>query len=152
MTELTREVLLLLHLLGVITWVGGMFFAYFCLRPAAAECLDPPKRLPLWVATFRRFFAYTAAAVAAVLISGLTMLVQAGFSQAPAGWHVMLTLGLLMALIFGYVYIALYPRLRAHCSASAWPAAAQALNSIRRLVAVNLILAACTIAAAISVR
>lgn len=152
MTALTREILLFLHLLGVIAWVGGMFFAYFCLRPAAAECLEPPKRLPLWAATFRRFLAYTAAAVAAVLFSGLTMLAQAGFSQAPLGWHIMLTLGLVMALIFGYVYLVLYPRLRAHCSASAWPAAAQALNAIRRLVALNLILAACTIVAAISAR
>ena len=50
-----RQILLFVHLAGAITWLGGMFFAYFCLRPAAVEVLDPPKRLPLWVATFARF-------------------------------------------------------------------------------------------------
>ena len=36
--------LLFIHVVDAILWVGGMFFAYFCLRPAAAETLDPPKR------------------------------------------------------------------------------------------------------------
>ena len=28
-----RQALLLLHLLAAMAWMGGMFFAYFCLRP-----------------------------------------------------------------------------------------------------------------------
>jgi uncharacterized membrane protein len=152
MSNIVRELLLFLHLLGAIVWVGGMFFAYFCLRPAASEILDPPKRLPLWAATFERFLRYAAVAVAAMLISGFTMLVQTGIRQAPTGWHVMMTLGVIMAFVFGYVYLVLYPRLRTHCSACAWPAGAQALNAIRRLVAFNLVLAAFTLAAAVSVR
>ncbi len=47
--------LLLLHLLAVVAWVGGMFFAHFCLRPAAVEVLEPPARLPLMLAALRRF-------------------------------------------------------------------------------------------------
>lgn len=147
-----RQVLLLLHLLSAMAWVGGMFFAYFCLRPAAAEVLDPPKRLPLWSATFARFLPYAAIAVLVILATGLTMLLQVGFRQAPLGWHVMLSLGLLMAVVFAYVYLVLFPRLRANCAASAWPAAAQALNGIRRLVALNLVLGVCTVVAAISAR
>ncbi|HMA06989.1 MAG TPA: hypothetical protein VKP68_03975, partial [Ramlibacter sp.] len=73
-----RQVLILVHLLGAIVWVGGMFFAYFCLRPAAVEVLDPPRRLPLWSATFARFLPYTAIAVVVMLGSGLTMLLQTG--------------------------------------------------------------------------
>ncbi len=61
----------------------------------------------------------------------------------------MLTLGVLMACIFGYIYLILYPRLRQHCEAGAWPAAAAVLNNIRRLVGVNLLLAVCTVAAAV---
>ena len=41
---------LLLHLLGVVVWVGGMFFAYMALRPVAATVLGPPLRLGLWAA------------------------------------------------------------------------------------------------------
>lgn len=146
---MTRQLLLFLHLTSVIVWVGGMFFAYFCLRPAAVRVLEPPQRLPLWVATFEIFLRYTAIAVVVVLLSGFVMFFELGFKRAPTGWHVMMLLGLVMALIFGYVYAWLYPRLRTHCQASSWPAAAGALNSIRRWVAVNLLLGTCTIAAAL---
>src|SRR5690606_5692971 len=47
-----------LHLLAAVVWVGGMFFAYMALRPAAATVLPPPQRLPLWTQTFRRFFPW----------------------------------------------------------------------------------------------
>ena len=147
-----RQLLILLHLLSAIAWLGGMFFAYFCLRPAAVEVLEPPKRLPLWVATFARFLPYMSVAVAVLLASGFSLLLAVGFRHAPIGWHVMMTLGLIMAAVFGYVYAVLYPRLRTHCSASAWPAAAQALNGIRQLVALNLVLGVCVVAAAVSAR
>ena len=31
----------LFHLLSVLIWVGGMFFAYVMLRPAIVEILEP---------------------------------------------------------------------------------------------------------------
>ena len=144
-----RQLLLFLHLAGVIVWVGGMFFAYFCLRPAAVRVLQPPQRLPLWVETFRPFFRIAAVAVVLILLSGFTLFFEIGFKLAPMGWHVMMTLGLAMAGIFAYVYGVLYPRLGRHCAASAWPDAAAALNAIRRMVATNLLLALCIVAAAL---
>jgi uncharacterized membrane protein len=147
-----RQALLLAHLLGAILWIGGMFFAYICLRPAAAEVLDPPQRLPLWAATFARFLPAAAAAVLTLLASGLAMLAQTGIAQAPVGWHLMLALGLLMSAVFAYIYAVLYPKLRAACAAAAWTLAAQALDGIRRLVALNLLLGIVTVLAAVSAR
>jgi uncharacterized membrane protein len=147
-----HSTLLFLHLASAFVWVGGMFFAYFCLRPAAAQLLQPPERLPLWVATFERFFVFTAVAVTFVLLSGFTMLAQAGFHTAPRGWHIMMALGIVMAGIFAYVYAGLFPKLRQQCAAAAWPAAGALLNSIRQWVAVNLVLATCVVAAAASAR
>lgn len=147
-----RQALLLVHLLGAILWIGGMFFAYVCLRPAAAEVLEPPQRLPLWAAAFARFLPAAALAVLGLLASGFAMLAQTGFAQAPIGWHLMLALGLLMSAVFAYVYAVLYPKLRAACANAAWPLAAQALNGIRRLVALNLVLGVLTVVAAISAR
>ncbi|SEQ98328.1 Uncharacterized membrane protein [Solimonas aquatica] len=147
-----HAVLLLLHLASVIIWVGGMFFAYFCLRPAAVQLLQPPQRLPLWTQTFHRFFRYVSLALILLIGSGLKMLLNVGFADAPPGWHAMMGLGLLMAAIFAYVYGALYPRLRHHSQAGEWPAAAAALNSIRRLVAVNLFLSLLVLIAAVSAR
>jgi uncharacterized membrane protein len=152
MSPIIHQILLFTHLTSVIVWVGGMYFAYFCLRPAAGAILKPPERLPLWVATFRRFLAYSALAVVLILVSGVIMLINVGMSQAPVGWHIMLTLGLVMAAVFFIVYFVLYPKLVALCAASSWPAAANVLNNIRRLVALNLLLALCIIVAAISAR
>jgi uncharacterized membrane protein len=149
---MVRQLLILLHLLGAIAWIGGMFFAYSCLRPAAVEVLDPPQRLPLWSATFARFLPYMAIAVVLILATGFAMLAQSGFAGAPLGWHVMLALGLVMAAVFAYIYVGLYPKLRQHATAQAWSAAAAALNSIRRLVALNLVLGVCVVVAAVSAR
>ena len=62
-----RHLLLFFHLSAAVAWIGGMFFAYFCLRPAAAETLQPPQRLPLWVEAFARFLPYTAREVMSAL-------------------------------------------------------------------------------------
>jgi hypothetical protein len=64
----------------------------------------------------------------------------------------MLLLGIVMTGVFVRIERGLYPQLRRHCEASDWPAAGVALNGIRQWVAVNLVLAACTIAAAVSAR
>lgn len=47
-----------------------MFFAHMVLRPAAAETLDPPQRLKLMDAVFRRFFVWVWGAVGAILATG----------------------------------------------------------------------------------
>ena len=39
---------LFFHVAGIVIWVGGMFFAWMCLRPVAATQLEPPVRLMLW--------------------------------------------------------------------------------------------------------
>jgi len=108
--------------------------------------------LPLWVATFARFLPYTAVAVLVMLGTGLSMLLAVEFAHAPTGWHVMLGLGIVMAVVFAVVYLGLFPKLRDHCVASAWPAAAQTLNRIRQLVAFNLALGVLVVLAAVSAR
>lgn len=147
-----HHLMLSLHLLAAIAWLGGMFFAYFCLRPAATEALAPPQRLPLWAATLARFLRYAAIAVGVIVASGFTMLAQTGFAAAPWGWHLMAALGLVMAAVFAYVYLGLFPELRVACTASDWPAAGAALDGIRRLVGLNLVLGLGAVLAAVSAR
>jgi len=143
-----RAFLLLIHLSGVIVWVGGMFFAHFCLRPVAAAQLPPPQRLPLLAAVLGRFFTAVAASIVAILASGFAIMGAAGFGQAPIQWHVMSGSGLVMAVIFGAIYFLNYPRLKAGVAAQDWPAAGAAMNRIRLLVATNLLLGALTIVVA----
>ena len=136
------------HLAGVALWVGGMFFAWMCLRPVASSQLEPPARLRLWAGVFARFFPWVWAAVLAIVLSGLVTLLGAGFKQSPPYWHVMFLLGLVMAGIFAYVVFVPYAQLQRAVAAQGWPAGGQALGRIRQLVGVNLLLGALTIAVA----
>lgn len=129
-------------------WVGGMFFAYFCLRPAAARLLAPTERLALWVATLETFFKFVTVAALVTLASGFVMVAEVGLTLAPPGWLLMTSFGMTMAIVFAYVYVVLYGRLRMYCTAGAWSSGATTLNKIRELVGVNLVLAVCAVASA----
>ena len=50
------DLLLALHLVGAVLWVGGMAFALLVLRPAAHEVLQASHSLVLVQAAFPRFF------------------------------------------------------------------------------------------------
>jgi uncharacterized membrane protein len=134
-----------LHLASVVLWVGGMFFAYVCLRPVAASQLQPPPRLSLWAAVFARFFPWVWVAVALILLTGLSTLLAIGFAAAPLYWHLMLALGLLMSAIFAFVYFRPYGALRTAVAKQDWPAGGAALGSIRRWVGINLSLGVLTV-------
>ncbi len=137
-----------IHLLSVIVWVGGMFFALYCLRPAAAA-LEPPLRVVLMRDALKRFFDVVLVAASLVLASGAWMIATAsrvsvsagiGFNM-PVDWHVMVTLGVVMIAVFGYVRFAVFRQLQDATAARDWPTAAAALERIRALVLVNLALA-----------
>ena len=136
-----------LHVLAAVIWVGGMFFAYVALRPAAAETLEPPARLKLWAATFRRFFPWVWAAVVVILGSGFHMLGMLG--RTPVYVITMLLLGVVMAVIYFYVYFSPFAELKSGCERQDWKAAGAALSRIRVLVGVNLTLGLLTVAVAI---
>lgn len=138
--------LIFLHLCGVAVWVGGMFFALCCLRPAAMQLLEPPQRLPLLHAALGRFFRWVTLSIVLVLVSGLAMMAHIGFADAPKGWHLMMGSGIVMMLIFGHIYGAGYRRLGRAVAAADWAAAGAAMNGIRRLVGINLGLGFLTIA------
>lgn len=128
-----------IHLLAVLIWLGGMFFAYMILRPAAVEALEPPMRLRLWNTVFQRFFNWVWGAIGTLLISGFYMIyLYNGITHAPSFVHIMLVLGLVMMLIYGYVFFACYVPLSLHVNKQRWKEAGEMLAKIRRLVAVNL--------------
>ena len=138
-------VLIFLHLAGVIVWVGGMFFAHYCLRPVAAAQLQPQQRLPLLAGVLGRFFGAVEVAVGTILGSGFAMMLVVSFKNALLHWHVMMATGLVMAGVFVYIDAVLYRRLAAAVAAEDWPAGGAAMERIRKLVAFNLHLGIATI-------
>jgi uncharacterized membrane protein len=137
---------LFLHVLSVVVWVGGMFFAYMALRPVAAAVLEPPQRLTLWAGVFGKFFPWVWVSVALILLSGLHMLMVFGGMAAPHYTKTMLVLGLAMMAIFAHVFFAPYGRLKRAVGAQDWKAGGAALGQIRRLIGINLSLGLLTIA------
>ena len=144
------KISLLLHLLGATIWIGGMFFAYMALRPAAARWLQPPQRLPLWRETLGRFFVWVWVSIIAIYASGVHMLGSAyGMRAEPAYVLVMAAIATVMTAIFAYVYFKPYRALRREVDAQNWPAGGAALNRIRQLVATYLVLGLVTMGIAV---
>lgn len=131
-----------LHLLAALIWVGGMFFAYMALRPAASSLLEPSLRLALWVQVFRRFFPWVGLSIAILFISGFWMISNFFEGMKNVGPHVhgMAALGFVMALMFLHIYFAPFRRLKQAVIAKDWEQGAKKLNQIRILMALNLVL------------
>jgi uncharacterized membrane protein len=132
---------ILLHVLAAVVWVGGMFFAYVCLRPAATA-LEAGPRLTLWADVLARFFRWVWSAIVVLLATGLWMIftVMGGMRQAGLHVHLMLGTGVLMMLLAAHVYFAPLRRLRAAVAGQHWTDAGKALQQIRIFIAVNLVL------------
>jgi uncharacterized membrane protein len=140
----------LIHFLSVLIWVGGMFFAYMVLRPAAVDVLQPPERLRLWVNVFRRFFKWVWAAIGAILVTGLYMIyLFGGMGHVSHYVHIMLLLGLVMVAVYCYVYFACYVPLTQQVSKERWKDAGEMLGKIRKLVGLNLTLGLVTVCIAV---
>lgn len=141
-----------LHLLGVVVWIGGMFFAHLALRPAA-QALPPPQRLPLLAATLTRFVAWVAVAIVAILGSGIVLIgMLGGMGKVGLAVHLMTGIGVVMMLLYAYLVAVPLKRLRAAVAASEWERAGGAMAQVRKLVAVNLVLGLVTITVAVLVR
>lgn len=145
-----HSVLLALHALSAVLWVGGMFFAYTVLRPTAASLLQPPERLTLWSQIFGRFFPWVWASVVLLPVTGYWMIfgVFGGMAAAPVYVHIMNGLGIVMILIYLHVFFAPYRRLRKAVTTQDWPRGGASLNQIRMLVGINTLIGLLVIAIA----
>ncbi len=131
-----------LHLLATVIWVGGLFFAYMFLRPAAVEKLSPEQRLPLWRDVFGRFFPWVWASLVTILITGFGMIFMLGGFGGADGVgvhvHIMLLLGILMMLLFMHIFFNPFKKLKWAVSEHDWITAGSELDKIRKFVRVNL--------------
>ncbi|RON29001.1 MULTISPECIES: CopD family protein [Pseudomonas] len=139
-----------LHVLAALVWVGGMFFAWMVLRPAAMKALEGPARLKLWVEVFQGFFRWVWIAVVLLPISGVGMihLQFSGFEAAPRYVQVMMGLYVVMTALFIRIQALLLPELRTAVASQDWPTGAAVLGKIRRLVGINLLVGLALVAIA----
>jgi uncharacterized membrane protein len=142
-------VLLALHLLGAVLWVGGMSFALLVLRPSL-PVLEPPQRIALHEQVFARFFRIVWHAMPVMLVTGYAMLfgVFGGFEGVNWAVHLMHLLGLVMSAVFVIIVFGPWHALRAAREAGDQAASVAAVERIRRLVQLNLFLGLITVAVA----
>ena len=138
--------LIALHVLAVVVWVGGMFFAYMVLRQSAGP-LEPEARLMLWHRVFRRFFPWVWSSIVLLLASGYGMmfLYFGGFAGAGLHIHVMQGIGIVMMLLFLHLFFVPWRRFSDAVERKHFPEAVKHLGQIRRVVAANLVLGLLTI-------
>jgi len=139
-----------LHVLAALVWVGGMFFAWMVLRPAAVSVLQAPERLQLWADVFRRFFVWVWVTVLILPISGIGLwhLRFGGMESAPRYVHIMAGLYLVMLALFLRIQLLQLPALTRAIAAADWPTGGGVLGNIRRLVGINLTLGLLVVALA----
>jgi uncharacterized membrane protein len=131
-----------LHLLCAVLWVGGMFFAYVILRPSMAA-IEAPQRMLLHTRVFKSFFLVIWHAMPLILLTGGAMLaLQWDMATAPWQIQAMMSLGLLMAAIFLALFFGPYRQFRRTIDRTRM---ASSLDTIRKLIGVNLVLGLITV-------
>ena len=140
-----NSVTITLHILASVIWVGGMFFAHMALRPAANDLLPPAQRLPLLHGVLARFFRWVWLAVPAILVTGYLILFGLWGGRAGLYVHAMQGLGLLMALLYSYIYFFPFKALGVALRDQNIKLAAGQMAIIRRIIGLNLILGLVTI-------
>jgi uncharacterized membrane protein len=140
--------LIALHQLAATFWVGGMAFALLVLRPAGMA-IDPAPRLGLWRRVLGRFLPAALAAVIVLLVTGYALMLGwlGGFAAAPVHVHVMHLAGLLMSLLFLHLFFAPWRRFRRAVDSGDLAGAREHLESLRKIVGVNLALGVLTLIA-----
>ncbi len=137
------SLLLSLHLLAAITWIGGIFVIDLFLVPVLRRHLaDPAARLTIIYRLFRGFFAWVWLAGTMLLASGYLVVFRfGGFAALSATMWVMVAGGTFMVLLALYVFF--FPFLALHRAVhdADWARAAKAAGRIRWLSSINLALA-----------
>jgi uncharacterized membrane protein len=130
---------LALHILSAVVWVGGMFAAYLCLRPAAGM-LEPPQRLRLWRGFFAQFFPWVWLSIVLLLVSGYWMLVThfGGFANASLYINLMQAFGWVMIALYAWLFHGPWLKFKRAVDAGDWATAGTQLNRIRTIIMINL--------------
>lgn len=134
-------ILVVLHLLFALIWVGGMFYAVL-IQHYAIQFLEAPKKIEYLVGALSRFFKWVWLSSIIVILSGwrLYMIIKAGGGDIQWHIHLMLSIGNIMFVIFVILYIFFFQKLKKAFLNKEFPIAAAILKKMRLIIITNLIL------------
>jgi uncharacterized membrane protein len=145
-SSLILALLLAVHLLGAVVWVGGLAFALLVLTPAAAG-MDAGSRVALAGRVYKRFFLILWHAMPLILLTGYAMVFGylGGFQGVAWPVHVMHLFGLIMAAVFVYMFFGPWAAMRAAQGVGDQAKLVAQVGRIRMLLRVNLVLGLITV-------
>ena len=137
---------IILHLIAINIWVGGMFFIIVVLGKVVAT-LEIPDQHDFWLQILKRFFVWVWLAVIVLLGTGIGMIYYrfGGLAASPLYILIMAAFGISMALVFLVIYFVCFQRFQRDLLAGNPKAARQQLRLMRRLGIVNMVLGICVV-------
>ncbi|RDH85947.1 MAG: hypothetical protein DIZ80_00275 [endosymbiont of Galathealinum brachiosum] len=143
-----NAIAIIIHLIAINIWVGGMFFLIVVSGPAISM-LDQEQQLAVWVNILKSFFFWVWLAVLTLLSSGIGMLIYRfnDFMNAPVYILVMACLGVLMIVVFLLIYFIFYQKFKRSIQSHAHERAEGHLRVIRILGLINMLLGLCVVIA-----
>lgn len=140
------DIAIAIHLVASVIWVGGTFFAYVCMRPAASP-LEAALRVPLWRRAMASFAPWVWVSIVALNVSGYGMVFWffEGFANVGIHVHIMQATSILMTILFVYLYFAPWRRMKAALAGNDLPAATRELELIRHILLIILHLGLLTV-------
>ncbi len=144
------SIVMALHVLAAVIWVGGMVFSQWALRPALADHLQPAHQPAFMTAVLGRFFVLVWAAVVVLPVTGFWMVfaVYGGMGGVGMHVHIMTGLGLLMILIYLWLFYRVYRPLGVALDAQDMPWVKTLLGRARTLILLNMALGLLVVAVA----
>lgn len=133
---------LAIHILAVIIWLGGLFFLAVVLGPSA-ESLDPAAVSSFWHRTLSRSLAWGRLSLVLIVATGVAMifLVFGGYGNLPNIHRVNMAIGMPAIVLYGYVYLMPWRQFSRAAQNNDTALAAKKLRQVRMLLATILVLA-----------
>lgn len=147
--SLSSHAALALHQLASVIWIGGMFFAHFALRPTLKLSLEPPARIQVALGVFRRFFPWVLICITTLWVTGAWFSISVLGGNLGAHIITMIGTAAVMTLVFFYLYLVPYGRMRLYVEQETWREASVEFTRIRKLMAINLALGILTVVVAV---
>jgi uncharacterized membrane protein len=130
-----------LHILAIIVFLGGLFFASVVFQPLARG-LDSETASSLWQQMLSRFFAWGWVSLLLILATGISMvfLKFGGYSGTPMIHRGNMAIGIPAIALFGYVFFGPWRQYRRTTLRRDWTAAQTALTRVQVVMRVILVL------------
>lgn len=111
--HLSPVIIIFIHVISAVLWIGGMVALRFALHPHLTLIDDPRQRLELGLLVMQRFFNLMRIFIVLVFVSALILVLAIDFHTANLGLVVYLKefIWSVMTINFGVMY---YLRTKAH--------------------------------------